>query len=130
MSTVTIMGVAGSLLVGLGLFGLIVQSEVMRRVVSVNLLGSGVFLLLGVFARRGEGGGWSSDPVPQAMVITGIVVAFAGTALAVALARRFEELGGGTELPDHDEDPGATLAPSVRGLEPCPPAGAVEARRS
>jgi multicomponent Na+:H+ antiporter subunit C len=37
------------------------------------------------------------DPVPQALVITGIVVAFSATALAVALMLRlFEETGQST----------------------------------
>jgi multicomponent Na+:H+ antiporter subunit C len=39
--------------------------------------------------------------VPQAMVITGIVVAFAASALAVALVLRlFEETGQATLSPD------------------------------
>ena len=41
-----------------------------------------------------RGAGFAADPVPQAMVITGIVVAFAATALAIALVLRlFEETG-------------------------------------
>ena len=38
------------------------------------------------------------DPVPQAMVLTGIVVAVAATALALALVRRFHALTGRLEL--------------------------------
>ena len=45
-------------------------------------------------ARRGAAAGLGGDPVPQALVITGIVVAFAATALAVALLLRlFQETG-------------------------------------
>ena len=56
--------------------------------------GSGVFLLFGVVARRGAAAGFGGDPVPQALVITGLVVAFAATALAVALLLRlFEQTG-------------------------------------
>jgi multicomponent Na+:H+ antiporter subunit C len=40
----------------------------------------------------------SGDPVPQALVITGIVVAAAGTALAVALLLRFFKATGSTTL--------------------------------
>ena len=32
-------------------------------------------MLFGIIARRGAGAGFAADPVPQAMVITGIVVA-------------------------------------------------------
>ena len=85
MSTVDLFGLAGAALVGLGLYGLIVQTRLLRQILAVNLLGAGIFLLFGVVARRGAVPGLGSDPVPQAMVITGIVVAFAATALAVAL---------------------------------------------
>jgi multicomponent Na+:H+ antiporter subunit C len=50
-----------------------------------------VFLLFGVFARRGAEAGLRADPVPQALVITGIVVAFSATALAVALLIRLNK---------------------------------------
>ncbi len=67
------------------------------RFSAFNLLGSGVFLLFGVIARRGAAAGLGADPVPQAFVITGIVVAFSATALAVALLLRlFEETGQAT----------------------------------
>jgi multicomponent Na+:H+ antiporter subunit C len=51
-------------------------------------MGSGVFLVFGIVARRGAVAGSRFDPVPQAMVITGIVVAFAASAIAVALILR------------------------------------------
>ena len=38
------------------------------------------------------------DPVPQALVITGIVVAFSATALAVALLLRLHEASGSATL--------------------------------
>ena len=38
------------------------------------------------------------DPVPQALVITGIVVAFSATALAVALLLRLQEASGSATL--------------------------------
>ena len=63
-------------LVGLGIYGLITSRLPLRKIVSINILGCGVFLLFGVIARRGAAAGLAADPVPQAMVITGIVVAF------------------------------------------------------
>ena len=51
-----------------------------------------------MIARRGAGAGMGGDPVPQAMVITGLVVAFAATALAVALVLRLFEETGSTSL--------------------------------
>ena len=52
---------------------------------------SGIFLVFGAVARRGAGAGFEADPVPQALVITGIVVAFSASALAVALLKRLAE---------------------------------------
>ena len=39
-----------------------------------------------------------TDPVVQALVLTGIVVAIAATALALVLIRRFYHLTGHTEM--------------------------------
>jgi multicomponent Na+:H+ antiporter subunit C len=94
MSAVPLFGLCGAGLVGLGLFGLITNPHPLRKILSFNLLGSGVFLLFGFVARRGAAAGLGGDPVPQAMVITGIVVAFSATAMAVALlVRLFQETG-------------------------------------
>ena len=97
MTAAAVYGLCGAGLVGLGLFGVLMHPQPLRKIVSFNLLGSGVFLLFGVIARRGAAAGLDGDPVPQAMVITGIVVAFSATALAVALlVRLFEETGRAT----------------------------------
>lgn len=97
MNAATLFGLCGAGLVGLGLFGLIVNPQPLRKIVAFNLLGSGVFLLFGVVARRGAAAGLGGDPVPQALVITGIVVAFSATAMAIALLLRlFKETGHAT----------------------------------
>ena len=93
MNSLTLYGLLASALVGLGLFGLIVEPQLLRKILAFNLIGGGVFLLLGVVARRGAAAGLGGDPVPQALVITGIVVAFAATALAVALILRLQRSG-------------------------------------
>jgi multicomponent Na+:H+ antiporter subunit C len=97
MSSVTLYGLCSAMLVGMGLFGLITHPQPLRKILAFNLIGSGVFLLFGVVARRGAAAGFGGDPVPQALVITGLVVAFAATALAVALLLRlFQETGRAT----------------------------------
>jgi multicomponent Na+:H+ antiporter subunit C len=97
MSTATLYGLCSAALVGLGLFGLVTHPQPLRKILAFNLIGGGVFLLFGVVARRGEAAGFGGDPVPQALVITGLVVAFAATALAVALLLRlFQETGRST----------------------------------
>jgi multicomponent Na+:H+ antiporter subunit C len=98
MSGATLYGLCSAALVGLGLFGAIVHPQPLRKLLAFNLLGAGVFLQFGVIARRGAAAGMGGDPVPQAMVITGIVVAFSATALAVALLLRLYEVSGSATL--------------------------------
>ena len=99
MSAADLYGLAGAALVALGLYGLVLHPAILRKILAVNLLGAGIFLLFGVVARRGAVPGLGSDPVPQAMVITGIVVAFAATAIAVALLLRLARATGSDTLP-------------------------------
>ena len=98
MSAPIISGFTGAGLVGLGLYALIVNADPLRKLLAFNLIGSGVFLVFGIVARRGAVGAFPFDPVPQAMVITGIVVAFAASALAVALMLRLAEEAGSITL--------------------------------
>lgn len=98
MTSATLFGLCGAALIGLGLFGLITDPHPLRKILGFNLLGGGVFLLLGVVARRGAAAGYFGDPVPQALVITGLVVAFSATALAVALLVRLYQVDGSISL--------------------------------
>ena len=97
MSGVTVFGLCAAAAVGLGLYGLITNPQPLRKIIAFNLLGSGVFLLFGVVGRRGAAG-MGNDPVPQALVITGVVVAFSATALAIALLLRLFQATGSTTL--------------------------------
>ena len=83
--TATLYGLCSAVLVGLGLYGFIVHPDPLRKMLAFNLIGGGAFLLLGVVARRGAAMGFGGDPVPQALIITGLVVAFASTAVVMAL---------------------------------------------
>lgn len=56
------------------------------------IMGGGVFLSFVSFAQRDALN--FADPVPHALVITGIVVAVASAAFALALARRIYQLTG------------------------------------
>jgi multicomponent Na+:H+ antiporter subunit C len=82
-------------LVAIGLHGVVVRPEALRKVLAVNVMGIGVFMVLLAIAADGE----RTDPVPHALVLTGIVVAVSLTALAVALVRRLAAVG--------EEEPGA-----------------------
>jgi len=63
MSDAMLYGLCGAVLVGLGLFGLIVHPQPLRKILAFNLIGGGVFLLFGVVARRGAAAGLAGDPV-------------------------------------------------------------------
>jgi len=107
VNAATLFGLCGAGLVGLGLFGLITNPQPLRKILAFNLLGSGVFLMFGVIARRGAAAGLGGDPVPQALVITGIVVAFSATAMAIALLQRLFKETGQASL-DSDDPPNAS----------------------
>ena len=95
MTPALLYAVTGALLFVAGIGGLVLQSHVLRKVLAFNIMGSGVFLaLVGMSQRSG-----APDPVAQAMVLTGIVVAIAATALALGLARRLLNLTGRMRLP-------------------------------
>jgi multicomponent Na+:H+ antiporter subunit C len=86
LTTQVLYGLTGCLIVGLGLRSALLQRSLLHRVIAVNIMGAGVFLMLIAIAYRGSG--MAPDPVPHALVLTGIVVAVSATALALALARR------------------------------------------
>ena len=75
----------GCLLVALGLRTALLHASLLHRVLALNVMGAGVFMLLIAVAYRGPG--LPPDPLPHALVLTGIVVAVSATALALALAR-------------------------------------------
>lgn len=88
---------AGVGLFVVGLHGLITHAHLLRKILALNIMGGGVFLLMVALARRAAA---VPDPVPHAMVITGIVVAVSATALALALVLRLKEVTGRAELPE------------------------------
>ncbi len=91
-----IFALTGVILFVAGITGILLQPHLLHKILAFNIMGSGAFLaLVGLGQRDGV-----ADPVPQAMVLTGIVVAIAATALALALARRLLNLTGQMRLPE------------------------------
>lgn len=87
----------GAGLFSIGLAGLLLHRNLLRRILSLNIMGSGVFLIFVSLAKRT---GDQPDPVPHAMVLTGLVVSVSATALALALIVRLKQLYGHEELPE------------------------------
>lgn len=75
----------GAALFALGFAALVGRQHVLWKIIALNIMGSGVSMLLLTLPARD---GTEVDPVPQAMVLTGIVVMVAATGLALALAAR------------------------------------------
>lgn len=94
MTAPLLYALGGVVLFGIGLLGMLTLAHLLRKLLAFNILGSGTFLVLvGLAQHHGV-----ADPVPQALVLTGIVVAIAATALAVVLIRRYFHLTGRTSL--------------------------------
>jgi len=98
MTGSTLYALTGAALVGIGFFGLISAQHLMRRVVAFNLIGSGLFVFLGAAGARSG----ASDPIPQALIITGIVVALSASALAIGLVVAHARASGRATLPEED----------------------------
>lgn len=96
MNTESLYALAGIALFVIGVAGFIVQGHLLRKILAFNVAGSGTFLVLVGLGQRGG----AADPVPQAMVLTGIIVAVAATAMALALARRLFNKTGEMRLPE------------------------------
>lgn len=92
---------AGAALVGVGLWGVVARRHLLRRLLAFNVTGAGIFLLFGALAARRPTLG--TDPVPQAMILTGLVISLAATAVGAALVVRHAALSGRATLPEEDE---------------------------
>ncbi len=98
MNSIWLYALIGAGLFSLGLYALIIHAHLLRKILALNVMGSGIFLLLIALAQRTEGK--LPDVVPHAMVITGIVVAVSATALALILMLKLTALNGQAQLTD------------------------------
>jgi multicomponent Na+:H+ antiporter subunit C len=115
--------VTAVLIFATALAALLLTHHLVRKVIALNVMASAVFLVLVVIAiQPGEMPGREltpappprsdqpaatsngtrsvGDPLPHAMVLTGIVVSFGASALAIALARRIQAATGEARLPE------------------------------
>jgi multicomponent Na+:H+ antiporter subunit C len=98
MSMYLIYALGGALVFAIGTYALLARRHLMHKVIGANLMGSGTFLvLIGLGNRTPDG---VTDPVPQAMVLTGIVVTVALTALGLSIAKRYFSVTGLDNLDD------------------------------
>nr|WP_202511491.1 Na(+)/H(+) antiporter subunit C [Streptomyces sp. SID3343] len=100
-----------AVLVGVGVY-LILERSLTRVLLGVVLIGNGVNLV--VLTGGGPAGGAPvlgvteparmNDPLPQAMILTAIVITLAVTAFVLAMVHRHWELSGTDEIQDDAED--------------------------
>jgi multicomponent Na+:H+ antiporter subunit C len=98
MTSATLFVLTGVALFAIGLHALFVRAHLFWKIMALNVIGSGAFLVLA--------GAMPGDAVPQALVLTGIVVTVAATALALALALRVVGRTGQPYLPEDRTEPG------------------------
>lgn len=92
---------SGILLFFISLHALLVRRHLLRKILAANIMGSGVFMVFIALGARGDRA--VADPVPQVMVLTGIVVSLCFTAVAIALAVRIHNLTDCTTLAADEE---------------------------
>lgn len=104
---------AAIILLMLGLYGLLTQRNVIKIILSLNILeiGLNLFIISVGFFKGGiapiltsETVGEFVDPLPQAMVLTAIVIGVGTTALGLALARKIYNKYGTLNLDEMGEE--------------------------
>lgn len=105
-----LMAATAAILFSLGTY-LLLQRKLSRIIIGIGLLGHGANVLFVNAGRRGQapliGSGdpdGFADPMPQALVLTAIVISFGVTALLLALAYRSWVLTDDDEVADDVED--------------------------
>ncbi len=105
-----LMALTAAALFGIGT-SLLLQRRLSRLIIGIGLIGHGANVVFVTAPRRGDppiiGSGAPSefaDPLPQALVLTAIVISFGVTALLLALAYRSWLLTEDDEIADDAED--------------------------
>jgi len=101
--------ITAAILFGIGLLNVMVQKNLIKKVVGFNIMDSAVFLLLASLGYVegstapivGEGAVDAAqyiNPIPSGLVLTGIVVSVSITAFSLALIQRIYKRYGTIEL--------------------------------
>jgi len=102
--------IASLILILIGLYGILSTKNVIKMIVSINImeLGVNIFIISVGFINKGIApiltNGFSSstlnfvDPLPQALVLTSIVIGLGLTALGLAFARKLYKKHGTYDL--------------------------------
>ncbi|MCD6482624.1 MAG: cation:proton antiporter subunit C [Candidatus Izimaplasma sp.] len=107
---------AAIVLIMLGLYGLLTQRNIIKIIISLNILeiGLNLFIVSVGFVTDGLAPIFTSinnsnhllfvDPLPQALVLTAIVIGVGTTALGLALAKKIYQKYGTFEIDEMGEE--------------------------
>lgn len=98
METYEIYSLTSVILFTIGIGGVFMAAHFLRKIIATIIMGAGVFLCFVSLAKRDSLS--FADPIPHALVITGIVVAVTAAAFALSLARRIHKLTGEDNFAD------------------------------
>jgi multicomponent Na+:H+ antiporter subunit C len=90
MNSALLFSLAGVWIAVIGLRGVLLEIDLLRRILAAGVLGTGIFLVLVAMARRMPEG--PPDPVPHGMVLTGLVVSVSAIGLLLGLMGRLRDL--------------------------------------
>ena len=99
--TMVVFVLAASAVFGIGVWGLLMAEHLLRKLLALNVMGSSVFIIMLAVAGGTADG---PDPVAQALILTGIVIAVAATAFALALMVSIYRETGQASITGHDDD--------------------------
>lgn len=107
-----------AVMVGCGVY-LVLRARLFAVLLGLMLIGYGVNLFLLAMGRIrvpvppivADAGGPYADPLPQALVLTAIVIGFGMTAFLLALAVRSRAVFGTDHVDGHEDAPNALPAP-------------------
>ncbi|MCA9402324.1 MAG: cation:proton antiporter subunit C [Candidatus Omnitrophica bacterium] len=102
MSAAMFYSFVGIMIIVTGLRGMVACRHLLRKVLAVNLMGTGIFMFLIALANRDPAG--PPDPVPHAMVLTGVVVAISATALVLTMVVRLHAATGKTSFEEMTDE--------------------------
>jgi len=102
VTTIALYTLAGIGLFVVGTLALFATPHLLRKILALNIMSSGVFLILVSIARKDSSAAQTAeiDPIPLALVLTGLVVAVSATAMALALICRYHAATGRVTLPE------------------------------
>ncbi|MBB6481422.1 sodium:proton antiporter [Spirochaeta isovalerica] len=92
----------------LGFWGILAKQNIIKKIISLNLINSAVVILFVLEGSRignkapilEEGIAGIVDPIPQALMLTAIVIGVCVTALSLALAYRLYKAAGTFNIED------------------------------